>query len=38
LLSRGLARADVHGMRAGDRPMVVVWMQIAAAGRKAIAE
>jgi hypothetical protein len=38
LLSHGLARADIHNMRAGDRPMLVVWMQITAAGRKAIAE
>lgn len=38
LLSQRLARADAHSMRAGERPITVVWMQITAAGRTAIAE
>ena len=38
LLSQRLVRADAHSMRAGERPITVVWMQITAAGRTAIAE
>ncbi len=38
LLSSGLISADAHAVRAGSRPIVVVWMQIIAAGRTAIAD
>jgi hypothetical protein len=36
LLVDGHALATPHETRAGSKPMVVVWLQITAAGRKAI--
>jgi hypothetical protein len=34
----GLLRVDIHNAPAGGRPKFIVWMQITAAGRKAIEE
>jgi hypothetical protein len=38
LVFGGLALATPQDTRAGGKPMMVVWMTITAAGRKAIAE
>ncbi len=38
LVLDGLARAEEHATMAGSRAMKVVWLQIATAGRKALAE
>jgi hypothetical protein len=38
LILDGFAMAAPHETRAGSRPMIVVWMTITPAGRKAIAE
>jgi hypothetical protein len=34
----GLLRVDIHNAHAGGRAKFIVWMEITAAGRKAIAE
>jgi hypothetical protein len=38
LISSGNAKAEAHTMTSGGRPVVVVWLQITAAGRKVLAE
>jgi hypothetical protein len=38
LISSGNAKAEAHTTTSGGRPVVVVWLQITAAGRKLIAE
>jgi hypothetical protein len=38
LVLDGFARAETHDTMAASRRMKVVWLQISAAGRKAIAE
>jgi hypothetical protein len=38
LVLNGLAKLEAHNTMAGSRRMKVMWMQITAAGRKAIAE
>jgi hypothetical protein len=37
LASEGLVKAEAHDTKAGSRRMKVVWLQISAKGRKAIA-
>jgi hypothetical protein len=38
LASEGLTKTEAHDTMAGSRRMKVVWLQITAAGRKAIAD
>jgi hypothetical protein len=38
LAAGGLLRIDTHNAHTGGRPTIVVWMQVSAAGRRAIEE